>query len=72
MLKSGTTKSRKDSKGRVFRAGETERRDGLYACMHTVKYGTRRTVCVNTLQELRKLDADFSSWIHSEEILDKT
>lgn len=40
MLKSGTTKSRKDSKGRVFRAGETERRDGLYAYMYTDKYGT--------------------------------
>ena len=54
MPKSSTTKSRKDSKGRVLRSGETEHRDGRYAYMYTDKYGTRRTVYAKTLQELRK------------------
>ena len=47
-------KSRKDSKGRVLRAGETERRDGRYAYMYTDKYGERRSIYAKTLQELRK------------------
>ena len=48
------TASRKDSKGRVLRKGELERRNGTYSYTYKDKYGERRIVYAKTLQELRK------------------
>lgn len=52
--------SRKDSKGRVLRKGESERRNGTYAYSYTDIYGERRTIYGKTLQELRKKENDLT------------
>lgn len=46
--------TRKDSRGRVLRKGESQRQDGRYAYVYTDKDGFRRTFYADTLQELRK------------------
>lgn len=48
------TVSRKDSKGRVLRKGESVRQNGTYSYAYTDKYGKRRTIYAKTLQDLRK------------------
>ena len=45
---------RKDSKGRVLRKGEDERKDGRYQYRYTTYKGKRGYVYAETLQELRE------------------
>ena len=46
--------SRKDSKGRVLKTGESERKDGLYQYRYTEANGERKTIYANNLNDLRK------------------
>lgn len=48
---------RKDSKGRVLRKGEDERKDGRYQYRYTTCKGKRGYVYAETLQELREKEA---------------
>lgn len=52
--------SRKDSKGRVLRQGESERKDGRYTYRWTDAIGQRRSVYANTINELRKLEDEIA------------
>lgn len=45
---------RKDSKGRILRTGESQRKDGSYMYRYTEKSGKRQTVYAPTLKELRE------------------
>ena len=45
---------RKDSKGRVLRTGESERKDGLYQFRYEDISGKRQTIYDRDLNELRK------------------
>lgn len=47
---------RKDSKGRVLKKGEDERKDGRYQYRYNDAFGTRKTVYANGLNELRELE----------------
>ena len=47
---------RKDSKGRVLKKGEDERKDGRYQYRYNDAFGTRKTVYANGLNELRDLE----------------
>lgn len=47
---------RKDSKGRVLKKGENERKDGRYQYRYNDAFGTRKTVYANGLNELRDLE----------------
>ena len=48
------SEKRKDSKGRILRTGESQRKDLTYQYRYIDVAGTRRTVYANDLQELRK------------------
>lgn len=48
---------RKDSKGRVLRKGEDERKDGRYQYRYKTPNGKRRYAYATTLQELREKEA---------------
>ncbi len=48
------SEKRKDSKGRILRTGESQRKDLAYQFRYTDAAGKRRTVYANDLQELRK------------------
>ena len=50
--------SRKDSKGRVLKTGESERKDGLYQYRYSDASGERRTIYANNLNELRKKEQE--------------
>ncbi len=50
--------SRKDSKGRVLKTGESERKDGLYQYRYTESSGERKTIYANNLNDLRKKEAE--------------
>lgn len=50
--------SRKDSKGRVLKTGESERKDGLYQYRYTEPNGQRKTIYANNLNELRKKESE--------------
>lgn len=50
--------SRKDSKGRVLKAGESERKDGLYQYRYTESAGKRKVIYANNLNDLRKKEAE--------------
>ena len=57
---------RKDSKGRVLRKGEDERKDGRYQYRYTTYKGKRGYVYAETLQELfekkrRRLNKTFET-----------
>ena len=47
---------RKDSKGRVLKKGESERKDGRYQYRYNDAFGARKTVYANGLNELRELE----------------
>ena len=49
--------SRKDSKGRVLKTGESERKDGLYQYRYTESSGQRKTIYANNLNDFRKKGA---------------
>lgn len=57
--------SRKDSKGRVLRTGESQRSDGRYSFRYTLRGGIRKTVYASTLSELRKKEAQIQKEIDS-------
>jgi len=46
--------SRKDSKGRVLKTGESERKDGLYQYRYTEPGGQRKTIYANNLNDFYK------------------
>lgn len=48
------SEKRKDSKGRILRTGESQRKDLTYQFRYTDVTGKRRTIYANDLQELRK------------------
>lgn len=50
--------SRKDSKGRVLKTGESERKDGLYQYRYTEASGERKTIYANNLNDLRKKEQE--------------
>ena len=50
--------SRKDSKGRVLKTGESERKDGLYQYSYTEPGGQRKTIYANNLNDLRKKESE--------------
>ena len=45
---------RKDSKGRVLRKGESERKDGIYMYRYTDLDGSRKTIYTSNLNDLRE------------------
>lgn len=47
------SEKRKDSKGRILKTGESQRKDGLYQYRYTDISGDRRTVYARDLKELR-------------------
>ena len=49
---------RKDSKGKVLKEGESERKDGMYQYRWTDRLGKRHTVYAGTLKELREKETD--------------
>ena len=51
-------KSRKDSKGRVLRKGETVRSNGTYQYAYTDKFGKRQYVYANDLLTLRQKEEE--------------
>lgn len=53
---------RKDSKGRVLRKGEDERKDGRYQYRYTTYKGKRGYVYAETLQELREKEAQIKTF----------
>lgn len=50
--------SRKDSRGRVLRKGESQRKDGLYQYRYKDPTKARRTIYDSNLNELRKKEAE--------------
>ena len=50
--------SRKDSKGRVLKTGESESKDGLYQYRYTESTGERKTIYANNLNDLRKKEQE--------------
>lgn len=52
--------SRKDSKGRVLRKGESQRTDGLYQYRYTDHQKKRQTVYARTLNELREKEDEIN------------
>lgn len=48
---------RKDSKGRVLRTGESQRKDGSYMFRYTDKFGKRQTIYAPSLNDLRSKEA---------------
>ena len=50
--------SRKDSKGRVLKAGESELKDGLYQYRFTEPSGERKSIYANNLNDLRKKEQE--------------
>ena len=51
---------RKDSKGRVLKAGESERKDGMYVYRYTDTSGKRVSLYAGTLSELREKEESAS------------
>ena len=46
--------NRKDAKGRVLKAGESQRKDGIYMYRYTDIRGKRQSVYAGDLKELRE------------------
>ena len=46
--------TRKDSKGRILKEGESQRKDGSYECKYKGADGRRHSVYAATLKELRE------------------
>ena len=54
MAKKNTNSKRRDSKGRVLKKGESQRKDGTYDYRYTDNNHKRRSIYAATLEELRK------------------
>ena len=52
------SEKRKDSKGRILKTGESERKDGLYQYRYKDISGVRRTVYASDLKELRSKEKE--------------
>lgn len=52
------SEKRKDSKGRILKTGESQRKDGLYQYRYKDTTGIRRTVYAHDLKELRQKEKD--------------
>lgn len=76
------SEKRKDSKGRILKPGESQRKDGRYQYRYTDLRGVRRLVYGNNLQELRSKEKEielqlakgidvFEGKIKLEELLDR-
>lgn len=55
--------NRKDSKGRVLKKGESERKDGIYQYRYTDIRGKRQTVYSSDLKELREKEKEIQKQI---------
>lgn len=51
-------KKRVDSKGRVLKVGESQRKDGLYMYRFTDDTGERQTIYANNIIELREQEQE--------------
>lgn len=49
---------RKDTKGRILKDGESQRKNGSYDFRYTDAYGKRRSVYAKTLEELREKERE--------------
>ena len=64
------SEKRKDHKGRILKAGESQRKDGIYQYRYTDCRGKRQCVYSPTLQELRQKEKEIQKQIaYLEEIL---
>jgi len=54
MPRKNNTAKRKDSKGRLLRTGEGQRKDGTYDYRYTDKDHVRHSIYAPTLEELRR------------------
>ena len=52
---------RKDSKGRVLRTGEGQRKDGVYEYRYTDKDHKRRSIYAMTLEDLRPKEDELTA-----------
>ena len=52
------SEKRKDSKGRVLKTGESQRKDGLYQYRYKDITGERRTIYAGDLKELRQKEKE--------------
>lgn len=52
------SEKRKDSKGRILRTGESQRKDSIYPYRYTDIRGKRQTVYSSDLKELRKKEKE--------------
>lgn len=77
------SEKRKDSKGRILKTGESQRKDGLYQYRYVDISGVRRTVYAKDLKELREKEKEIEKAINQgvsvfegnmplSELLDKT
>ena len=48
---------RKDSKGRILKTGESQRKDGIYMYRYSDIRGKQKTIYSNDLKELREREA---------------
>lgn len=55
--------NRKDSKGRVLKTGESERKDGLYQYRYTELSGIRKTIYAKNLPDLRKKEVEIQKFL---------
>lgn len=55
------TNKRKDSKGKVLREGESERKDGRYVYRYTDQFGKRHCVYAKNLNELRAMEKEIQT-----------
>lgn len=61
--RSKLNEKRKDSKGRILKTGESQRKDGIYQYRYTDFRGKRQTVYASTLQELRQKEKEIQKQI---------
>ena len=57
------SEKRKDHKGRILKAGESQRKDGIYQYRYTNCRGKRQCVYSPTLQELRQKEKEIQKQI---------
>lgn len=57
------SEKRKDSKGRVLKTGESQRKDGIYQYRYKDNDNVRRTIYAGTLQELRNKEKEIEQYL---------
>lgn len=58
------SEKRKDSKGRILKTGESERKDGVYMYRYNDAFGKRVSIYAGTLSELREKEAKATEEMH--------